>query len=71
MCVCAEEHAILYMCGSGDNFVALVLSFHIYVHLVIYLTDIIRLVWPMPLPTEPSHQPYIVLKKKNLSFILK
>ena len=61
MCVFTEEHAILYMCGSGDNFVALVLSFHIYVHLVIYLTDIIRLVWPMPLPTEPSHHPYIVL----------
>lgn len=61
MCVLAEEHAILYMWGSGDNFVALVLSFHIYVHLVIYLTDIIRLVWPMPLPTEPSRQPYIVL----------
>ena len=38
MCVCAEEHAILYMCGSGDNFVALVLSFHIYVHLVIDLS---------------------------------
>jgi hypothetical protein len=61
VCVCEQEHATLYMWGSGDNFVDLVLSFHIYVHLVIHLTDIIRFMWPVPLPTEPSHQPYIVL----------
>ena len=62
MCVCVCRRTCYPgHVGSGDNFVALVLSFHIYVHLVIYLTDIIRLVWPMPLPTEPSHQPYIVL----------
>lgn len=48
-----EVHAVMYLQTSEDS----ILSFHIYVDSGAR-TQVAGLVWPTPLPTEPSHWLY-------------